>query len=144
MKQVKDVLKNRLKKISPPKPSIGIFKGLEPLVFDDGKQEVKKSFYIKLYGKFRDAHLGQLKGSPLSVFLCLALHSNDQGYSWPSISLISKEASYKRDAVFKALKYLESLNFIKRIRRRDLKTQKLKTNLYRIFPRSWRKEEKKT
>lgn len=140
MKSTKALLKNRLDKIPPPEPSIGIFKGLEPLVFDDGEQEVKKSFYIKLYGKFREVHLGQLKGPALPVFLCLALHSNEEGYSWPSIALICKETGYRRDAVFKALKYLVGLKFIKRVQRREKGIPKFATNLYRIFPRSWHKK----
>lgn len=143
MYKTKDLLKNRLSKIPPPKPSIGIFKGLESIVSDSGGQETKQEFFIKLYGKFRDGHLGQLKGPPLSVFLCLALHSNEKGYSWPSISLISKETGYQRDAIFKALEYLSQLNFIKRVKRRDKQTQKLKTNLYRVFPKAWTKTGEK-
>lgn len=144
MKKAQYLLKNRLDKIPLPKPSIGIFKGLEAIVSDTGKQEAKKEFYIKLYGKFRDNHLAQLKGPSLSVFLCLSLHSNERGYSWPSISLISKETGYKHDSVFKALKFLQALSFVKRIRRKDKKTKKLKTNLYRVFPTSWKRTEKKT
>ena len=139
MDSLKKTLTNRLTKIPAPKPSIGIFKGLEPVVFDDGKQEVKKEFYIKLYGKFRDGHLNQLKGAPLGIFLCIALHSDERGYSFPSASLIEKETGYGRDTIFKTLTYLEGLNFIARIKRRDKKTKKLLSNLYRVFPKAWKK-----
>ncbi len=138
MKTTKDLLKNRLDRIPPPSPSVGIFKGLEPIVFNDGRQEVKKEFYIKLYGKFREAHLSQLKGPPLAVFICLSLHSNENGLSWPSVALIGKETGYQRDAIFKALKYLEMMKFIKRTKRRGEDIPKFATNLYRIFPRSWK------
>jgi hypothetical protein len=124
-------------KIPSPSPSIGVFKGLEPIVYDDGSQEVKKEFYIKLYGKFRENHLSQLKGPPLSVFLCIALHSDEKGYSYPSVKLISKETGYKADAIYSSLQYLESLKFIARIHRKENKTKKLMSNLYRIFPISW-------
>ena len=140
MNDIKGILKNRVGKLPAPAPSIGIFKGLEPLVFDDGRQEVKKEFYIKLYGKFRDGHLKQLKGPALSVFLCIALHSDERGYSFPSVPLISKETGYKRDAIYKALDYLESMKFIVRVKRRDKKSQKLLSNLYRVFPKSWVKK----
>jgi len=142
MNNIKNIVKSRVGKLPTPTPSIGIFKGLEPVVFDDGKQEIKKEFYIKLYGKFREGHLKQLKGAPLAVFLCLALHSDERGYSYPSAPLISKETGFGRDSIFKALKYLEGLKFIARIRRRDRKTQKLMSNLYRVFPKSWERKAK--
>jgi len=143
MKTPKNILKTRLAEIPIPSPSMGIFKGLEPIVFDNGEQKVKSEFYIKLYGKFRNTHLAQLKGSSLSVFLCIALHSDEKGYSFPSISLISKESGYKNDAIYKALEHLVATNFIERIKRRDKRTKKLKSNLYRIFPNSWKDNEPK-
>jgi len=137
MDNIKDIVKTRKASLPSPKPSVGVFKGLEPIIYDNGKQEVKKEFYIKLYAKFREAHLSQLKGPPLSVFLCIALHSDEKGYSFPSVKLISKETGYKPDAIYKALEYLQTLKFIVRIHRKEKKTKKLMSNLYRIFPTSW-------
>jgi penicillin-binding protein-related factor A (putative recombinase) len=137
MQSIKDIVKNRVARMPSPTPSVGIFKGLEPIVYDNGQQEVKKEFYIKLYAKFREVHLGQLKGSPISVFLCIALHSDEKGYSFPSVKLIAKETGYKADAIYKALEYLEKMKFILRIHRKENKTKKLMSNLYRIFPNSW-------
>jgi hypothetical protein len=134
---IQDIVKNRIAKIPSPSPSIGIFKGLEPIVYDNGQQEVKREFYIKLYGKFRENHLEQLKGPPISIFLCIALHSDEKGYSYPSVKLMTKETGYKPDAIYKALHYLESMKFIVRIHRKENKTKKLMSNLYRIFPNSW-------
>jgi hypothetical protein len=59
--------------------------------------------YVKLKVAFRTKALGSLKGAPLSVFLCLALHVDRDGISSPGIGCIMRETDYSRPSVCKAL-----------------------------------------
>jgi hypothetical protein len=59
--------------------------------------------YVKLKVAFRTSALGRLKGAPLSVFLCLALHVDRDGISSPGIGCIMRETDYSRPSVCKAL-----------------------------------------
>jgi hypothetical protein len=75
-----------------------------PLVWSD--------YYIKLKLAFRKSALSTLKGAPLSVFLCLALHMNNCGTACVGIEALMKETGYSRRPVCAALDELESLRLI--------------------------------
>jgi hypothetical protein len=69
-------------------------------------------YYIKLKLAFRKSALRALKGPPLSVFFCLALHMNQDGKACPGIETIMRETGYSRPSICAALDELESLRLI--------------------------------
>jgi hypothetical protein len=88
--------------------------------------KVEKSLgWIKFSAEFRKNMLAQLKGAPLSVFMCICLHLNENGESFPGIDLIAKETGYKRLAVIRAIKKLENMGGLLKIVR-----QRGKSNHY--------------
>ena len=138
MSNINNLLKNRLEQLKAQPPTISIFKGRQRIISYGGEQTVEDRVYVQLETTFRDKQLAQLRGgAKLAVFLCLALHINEEGLCWPSIALISKETGYAKDAVFKALAGLETMGYIGRKQRREAKTEKLTTNLYQIFPKAY-------
>ena len=56
--------------------------------------EKNKQVFLKLSPEFRKKQLKELKGAPLSVFICYALHSDEQGYTWVDDKTIKKETGY--------------------------------------------------
>jgi hypothetical protein len=142
MQNLKGHLKNRLNQLSTPTPTISIFRGKKWLVSDTGAQGSREEVYVQLDVTFRNHQLAQLKGAKLAVFLCIALHINEDGICFPSVSRIVKETGYSRDTVHVALKGLETMGFISRVSgRREDKTHKYKSNSYRIFPKSWQPKQ---
>ena len=104
---------------------------------DTGAQGSTEEVYVQFDVSFRNAQLAQLKGALLAVFLCISLHINEEGFSFPSVALISKETGYGKDTVHKALLTLVGMGYISKARKRDSKTRKFRSNIYRIFPKSW-------
>jgi len=76
-------------------------------VAGDGSAFVWDDYYIKLKLAFRKRALRELRGAPLSVFLCLALHVDADGIAHPGIKRICDETGYCRRAVIDALAYLD-------------------------------------
>lgn len=90
-----------------------------PLVWTD--------YYIKLKLAFRKSALSTLKGAPLSVFLCLALHMNKRGTACVGIEALMKETGYSRRPVCAALDELESLRLIsKQVTRQGVQEYRLR------------------
>jgi DNA-binding transcriptional ArsR family regulator len=75
------------------------------------------SVYVKLLVAFRRQALRKLKGAPLSVFICLALHVGEDGYANPSIETIMQETGYGRATVCSALDVLYDLGLVERVKR---------------------------
>jgi DNA-binding transcriptional ArsR family regulator len=141
MSNIEDTLKKRLEQLKDHEPTISIFKGRQRIISWGGEQTVEERIYVQLETAFREKQLAQLRGAgKLAVFLCLALHINEEGLCWPSIDTISKETGYGKDTVYAALKSLEKMGFIARKKRRDEDGAKLSTNLYQIFPSAYRKQ----
>lgn len=136
MKDIQGVLKNRLDRVTRPEPTITIHRGEDFYITDTGGQEREKRTYVKFSVSFRDSQLAQLKGPTLSVFICLALHIEEDGSCFPSVSLISKETGFNRDTIFNALRKLEFMGYIARRQKTDPKTRKFKSNVYQLFPKS--------
>ena len=136
MEQISSVLKKRLDRVTTPEPTITIHRGEDFYFTDTGTQERKKKTYVKFSVRFREQQLAQLRGAGLAVFVCLALHIEEDGTCFPSISLISKETGYNRDTVFKALSKLEFMGYIARKQKTDAKTKKFRSNVYQLFPKS--------
>ena len=136
MRNIKGVLKNRLDRLTTPDPTITIHRGEDFYITDTGTQARRKTTYVKFSVTFREKQLYQLKGPLLAVFICLALHIQEEGTCFPSVSLISAETGYNRDTVFKSLKKLEFMGYIARRQKVDTKTRKFKSNVYQLFPKS--------
>jgi hypothetical protein len=64
--------------------------------------------YAQIDASFRN-YLHHLKGARLAVFLAIALHANEEGWSWPSYRLLSQETGYDLHTVRIALADLCSL-----------------------------------
>ena len=94
----------------------------------DGYESAKSLGWIKFSSNFRNQMLRELKGAKLSVFMCISLHLNDKGISFPSIDLIAEETGYHRDTVMEALGELEQIpNLLSILRKRG------KANKYRPY-----------
>ena len=136
MHNINGVLKRRLDRLTTPEPTITIHRGEDFYVTDTGTRERRKTVYVKFSVSFREKQLCQLKGPLLSVFVCLALHIQENGTCFPSVSLISQETGYNRDTVFKSLSKLEMMGYIARRQGKETQTRKFKSNLYQLFPKS--------
>ncbi len=142
MKTLKTTLINRLDAVTRPEPTVVIHRGEEFYITDNGEQETKRSTCVKFAVKFRDSQLAQLKGATLAVFICLALHIEEDGTCFPSVGLICKETGYNRDTVFDALSKLEFRGYIARKQKTDASTKKFKSNVYQLFPKALKIEAK--
>lgn len=136
MQNLGGILKKRLDRITTPEPTITIHRGEDFYFTDTGTQERKRKTYVKFSVSFRDQQLSQLRGALLAVFVCLALHIEEDGSCFPSVSLIGKETGYNRDTIFKALNKLEFMGYIARKQKTDTKTKKFRSNVYQLFPKS--------
>ena len=136
MDQLNNILKKRLDRVTTPEPTITIHRGEDFYLTDTGTQERRNKTYVKFSVSFREQQLAQLRGARLAVFVCLALHIEEDGSCFPSISLIGKETGYNRDTIFKALRKLEFMGDIARKQKTDTKTKKFRSNLYQLFPKS--------
>jgi DNA-binding MarR family transcriptional regulator len=142
MKKIERSLEERMRKLTRPEPTIKIFNGHQYYITENGERGNRKQVSVQLSVAFRKKQLRQLKGPILAVFLCIALHINEKGQAWPSISLIAKETGYSRDTVFKRLKGLEKMGFISRVQKQDEETGKFRSNVYQLFPNSRRYKAK--
>lgn len=118
-----------------------IHRGEEYYITDTGEPETRRSTYVKFSVKFRESQLAQLKGATLAVFICLALHIEEGGTCFPSVSLICKETGYNRDTVFQALGKLEFRGYIARKQKTDAATREFRSNVYQLFPKAVKRRE---
>lgn len=58
--------------------------------------------WIKMGFDFR-RYMHYFKGAKFSVLMCLILHSNEKGISFPSFTTIQEETGYNRQAISKAI-----------------------------------------
>ena len=111
-----------------------IFNG-RSLSFDSNKPVVYAQMSIEFL-----KHLHLFKGARLSVLMCLFLHSNSEGYSWPSIATITKETGFQEDAVHSALNKLCQVRINgRRVLSREQQRNEdghFNRNVYRLFPES--------
>jgi len=60
----------------------------ETYIREDGSTFTRSDIFVKLAVTFRDRMLAQLKGPPLSVYLCIALHcGGEEMASYPSAAV---------------------------------------------------------
>jgi hypothetical protein len=138
MEQIKTVLKQRIDRLTRPEPTITIFNGHQFYITDTGTTGKCSQVSVQLSVRFREKQLRQLKGPILAVFLCIALHINEEGRAWPSAALIAKETGYNEDTVFSCLKSLEFMGYISRVQLSDKETGRFGSNVYQLFPKSRR------
>ena len=75
----------------------------ETYVREDGSTFTRSDIFVKLAVTFRDTMLAKLKGPPLSVYLCIALHcGNASMTAWPSLETIAIKTGYSKRAVITA------------------------------------------
>ena len=116
---------------------IGVVQELEHGFADDGRPIAWTDVYVKIKVAFRQKALRLLKGSKLSCFLCIALHIDRKGESYPSIDTIVRETGYDRPTVCSALDELVELGFIEKKRRKH------ETTLYVVKGYVWYGSESK-
>jgi DNA-binding MarR family transcriptional regulator len=137
MKRIdKNILEKRIDRVSRPEPTISIFSGKQFFTSGEGEQGSVSKVFIQLSVDFRKKQLYQLRGPILGVFLCIALHINEEGLAWPSIAMIASETGYNKDTVLKCLRSLERMGFISAVQGKDDKTGKFRSNTYQLFPKN--------
>lgn len=91
-----------------------------------GFSERRKRTWIKLSVTFLEV-MKELKGCRLSVFLCIGLHVNRKGESFPSIKLMAEETGYSVRQIKTAIQELEDKGYLTVTRNHR------KVNLYSDF-----------
>lgn len=94
--------------------------------------------FMQIGFEFRQ-HLHYFKGASLGVFLCIVLHANPQGESFPSYEQIRAETGINPDTIGRALEHLNKLvideqRVLLRYRIRDEKNRFVGGNRYIVFP----------
>jgi len=97
--------------------------------------------------KFRE-HLHYLRGAKLHVFLAISLHANENGWAWPSVSLLAKETGYNPGTINDALKDLCDLTIngerlLLKFQPKNKGNGQFHSNHYLIFPSAAEVEEYK-
>jgi hypothetical protein len=65
-------------------------------------QPEQQDIHIQVSVRLRD-HLHLFKGARLGVLMAIALHTNEDGWSFPSIPLLRKETGYDASTISKVL-----------------------------------------
>jgi hypothetical protein len=92
--------------------------------------------YAQIDASFRE-YLHLLKGAKLAVFLAIALHANEEGWSWPSYETLSRETGYDLHTIRTALTELCSLEINGQrllLRYQPAGGGRFESNRYLIFP----------
>lgn len=82
-------------------PLIEIFNGRKRALGEPERRDV----YLKLSVGMRK-HLKHFKGARLAVFMAIALHADELGWAWPTVSLMSQETGCEDVTIYKALNAL--------------------------------------
>jgi hypothetical protein len=121
---------------------ISIFNGHQRALGD--LDEAGQRVFVQIDVKFLDV-LHQFHGAALSVLMALALRSNQDGWSWPSIETLQRDTGLSRNSIFRALDYLcsQRVNGRRVLLRARLRNPDgtLGTNCYLLFPTPAEEEE---
>lgn len=71
-------------------------------------QDAQHIVYLQVSVQMRQ-HLHHFKGARLGVFLAIALHSNADGWAWPSMAVLRAETGYNVQTIAQALRDLCAL-----------------------------------
>jgi DnaD/phage-associated family protein len=101
-----------------------------------GKKEKHQGMILEF--EFRK-YLKEFKGARLAVFMCIALHCNENGECFPSYDLIEDETGLTRGTVATAINDLcelviEGHRVLHRFRERDTAGKYIGSNHYLVFP----------
>jgi len=80
-------------------------------------------YYIRIKTAFRLRALGELSGTEVKVFLCIALHLDGDGTAKPGIETIMKETRLSKSAVCSAIARLVCLGLVSKELRYHQKTR---------------------
>jgi hypothetical protein len=56
-------------------------------------QDAQEAVFLQVSVTLRQ-HLHHFKGARLGVFMAIALHSNAEGWAWPSLAILRSETGY--------------------------------------------------
>ena len=84
---------------------------------NDGYEVVKSLGWVKFSAAFRKNMLKKLKGAKLGIFICICLHLNENGESFPGIDKIAEETGYHRDTVMVEIAEMEQIPGLMRVTR---------------------------
>ena len=65
-------------------------------------QDAQDAVYLQVSVTLRQ-HLHHFKGARLGVFMAIALHSNAEGWAWPSLAILRSETGYNVQTISQAL-----------------------------------------
>jgi hypothetical protein len=65
-------------------------------------QDAQDAVYLQVSVTLRQ-HLHHFKGARLGVFMAIALHSNAEGWAWPSLAVLRSETGYNVQTISQAL-----------------------------------------
>jgi hypothetical protein len=104
----------------------------ETYIRQDGTTFTRSDIFVKLSVTFRDQMLAELKGPPLSVYLCIALHCGGvEMTAYPSIKTICKETGYSHTAVIAATRKLEKMGLVS-VTKQEAKAGDYDQNFYHV------------
>lgn len=94
--------------------------------------------YAQVSVDFRD-YLHLFKGARLGVFLAIALHTDKEGWAWPSYGLLARETGYSEDSIRRTLADLCALSVeghrvLLRFQPYDDEEKRFASNRYLLFP----------
>lgn len=94
--------------------------------------------FVQLGFKFRK-YMYHFKGAKLAILLCLILHSDEEGHSFPGYDLIEKETGFQSDAINTAIDDLCNMSIddqriLLRYRVHDKSGKFVGGNHYIVFP----------
>lgn len=97
----------------------------------------KSDVYAEVSVAFRD-HLHLFRDSKLAVFMAVVLHTNKEGWCFPSLKLLAKETGYSVETVYRAIQELCKITInghriLLKARARDTEGE-FASNRYLIFP----------
>src|SRR6266540_5803382 len=72
-------------------------------------QDAQEAVFLQVSVKMRQ-HLHHFKGARLGVFMAIALHSNAEGWAWPSLAMLKAETGYNVQTISQALSDLCTLS----------------------------------
>lgn len=93
---------------------------------EQGFEVVQSLGWVKFSAAFRKNMLKKLKGAKLAIFICVSLHLNEDGFSFPGIDKIAEETDYNRDTVMQAIAEMEDIPGLLSVLR-----ERGKANIYR-------------
>jgi len=76
---------------------------------EQGFEVVQSLGWVKFSAAFRKNMLRKLKGAKLAIFICISLHLNEDGVSFPGIDKIAEETDYNRDTIMQAIAEMEAI-----------------------------------